>query len=358
MVIEYQHETIFFGRADQFLEEVGLDRYSRVIVLCDEHTKRLCLPLVKAVPGIREDGVFVMKAGESNKNLKTCQGLWGFLQAHKADRHSVLINLGGGVVGDLGAFCAATYMRGMDFIQIPTSVLAQVDASVGGKTGINFDHYKNLLGTFSRAAATCIDDRFLKTLPQREVENGFVEILKYALIADKELWKKLHGGQSPDLNEIPNVIKRSIEIKQNIVAKDPFEKGHRKVLNFGHTVGHALERLALSQNQDIRHGEAVAFGILAAVHLSVELMGLPKLQAREIEQVIRPHCNMIPGRNECDTLIDIMRSDKKNVKQEFRFTLLSTVGIAVPDVQVEAASIKNSILQSINSLEEMRSQFG
>ena len=345
--MKYQSDTIIFGSVSQLANHISWADYSSIFVLCDDNTVAACLPIFRSVLDIEITEVFVMPAGELNKNIQTCDHVWKSLLIAGADRHSLLINLGGGVVGDLGAFCAATYMRGIQYIQIPTTLLSQVDASVGGKTGIDFYHYKNLIGTFSQALATCIDCQFLKTLPARELKNGHVETLKHALIADKAFWSELAQQTTLEQNLAP-LVERSVGIKQNIVRQDPLEKGYRKVLNFGHTIGHALEHIALSQKQDIRHGEAIAFGIIAAAHLSVDNSGLSVDQARAIEQVLAKYCTFLPEASQCDALLTLMKSDKKNKGQAIRFTLLTDIGTAVVDRIVEEPSIKKSILHSID----------
>jgi 3-dehydroquinate synthase len=347
--MKYQRDMIYFGDIDQLMSDIHLNQYSSIFILCDENTVSACLPFFHQVFGQIEREVIVMGAGESNKNIGTCDHVWKSLLSAGADRHSLLINLGGGVVGDLGGFCASTYMRGIDFMQIPTTLLSQVDASVGGKTGVDFHHYKNLIGTFSQAKATYIDARFLTTLPPREMKNGLVETLKHALIADKELWVELANRQTPD-NETLAFIKRSVGIKQNIVQQDPLESGCRKVLNFGHTIGHALEHLALSQKLDIRHGEAVAFGMMAATWLSVWNGALSTESALAIEQVILPYCTVTPTPEQCEEMLHLMKSDKKNKGQEVRFTLLNEIGSAVFDQIVNVSSVKKSILQCIDTV--------
>ena len=344
-------EIISFEGMSSFDRLIDVRDYSSIFVLCDENTARDCLPLFNQYIKSSTYHLITITAGESNKTLETCQFVWQELLSHQADRHSLLINLGGGVVGDLGGFCAATYMRGMAFVQLPTSLLAQVDASVGGKTGVDFQHYKNLIGVFNRAQATIIDVGYLNTLPKREYEGGYVEIWKHALIADQNMWQSLISKPKEN-HDILQIIQNSVAIKQNIVEKDPFEKGYRKALNFGHTIGHAFENLALSQNKDIRHGEAVAFGILAAARLSQEYSGLAISAVDEIDNIIATHCSWLPDATECEELIRLVKSDKKHVGDQLRFTLLTEIGSASIDQHVTDGSIKNSILHSINAVQQ------
>ena len=339
-------ETISFEGLGAFNTVVNLDTYSQIFILCDQNTDLHCLPILDPILKGRVAKKIIIPAGEKFKTLDTCQAVWNFLLLHGADRHSLLINLGGGVVGDLGGFCASTYMRGMSYVQLPTTLLAQVDASVGGKTGVDFLRYKNIIGVFGQADATIIDSVFLKTLPMREFDSGMVEVLKHALIADQQAWTLLKESQKKDL-DVASLVKESVAIKQNIVEKDPFESGQRKALNFGHTVGHALENHALSQHVDIRHGEAVAFGILVAAHLSMEYTGLSSSAMDEIMRVVAPYMTYVPEKDDADMLIQLLRSDKKHVGTDLRFTLLSQIGHVEVDQTVKEASIKNSILQII-----------
>ncbi len=322
-------------------------RYSKVIVLCDSNTVEACLPYFNEQSQISMDHLIVIPAGERHKTLQTCSDVWQQLVDCGADRYTLLINLGGGVVGDLGGFCAATYMRGIDFIQVPTSLLAQVDASVGGKTGIDFNHYKNMVGVFAQSNAVYIDTAFLRTLPPAELRSGFVEMIKHALIADRAIWEDMQSWPTLSIDRLRTSIPQSVQIKHNIVVADPLESGLRKQLNFGHTVGHALERLILSRKQHIRHGEAVAFGIVVAIALSRLILNFSSVDARNIVDYIRPFCSQIPSNTDISSLIEIMRSDKKNKNQSIRFVLLKSIGEVCTDQEVDEQLIINCIEESI-----------
>ena len=233
--------------------------YSKIGVLMDENTKQHCYPLVlKMLPDHHSIEVL---AGEENKTLATCSTVWSRLTELGFDRHSLLIVLGGGVLGDLGGFCAATYKRGIDFVLLPTTLLAQVDASVGGKLGIDFLHYKNHIGLFQDPTITLIGTDFLKTLPEREMRSGFAEVIKHCLISDKVMWDTIRA-KGMDHQDWQSLIRHSVKFKSSIIEEDPKEAGLRKVLNFGHTVGHAVESYFLSKGNRIFHGEAIAIGMI------------------------------------------------------------------------------------------------
>ena len=235
------------------------------IILLDENTRRHCLPLLET----KNAELLEIESGEKNKHIQTCTQLWKTLIDLGADRHSLLINLGGGVICDIGGFVASTFKRGIDFIHIPTTLLAQADASVGGKTGVDFANLKNQVGVFSNPKAVFVFPQFLDTLDERQLRSGFAEIIKHALIRDKTLW---HTIQSVDVNDrsgLTDVISQSLQIKNDIVTDDPFEKGLRKILNFGHTIGHAVESVSLRQHKkQLLHGEAVAIGMICEAYLS------------------------------------------------------------------------------------------
>lgn len=346
--------NIWYDDYDRLREQLRRSDVSRIVVFCDENTARYCLPrLSEKLEDIPFDKV-VMLAGEEHKNLVTCEKAWHEWMMLGLDRHSVVINLGGGVVGDLGGFCAATYMRGIRFYQIPTTLLAQVDASVGGKTGVDFMDYKNMIGAFAQPTATLIDTAYLDTLPTREVRNGFVEMIKHAMIANAEQWKTFLTFDMPvQLEDIAPHIVDSIAIKQNIVTRDPLEKGERKVLNFGHTVGHALEHLQLSQSQDIRHGEAVAFGIMVALELSRRRGGLTDDQAYQAMNYVRNFMLLVPSTSEIDALIASLRHDKKNKDGVLQFSLLEKLGRANYNQRVEEPELRD-VLKTCISFAEAR----
>lgn len=307
----------------------------QLFVLTDSHTKVHCLPLFAESIGDFSYHLLTLEAGEVTKNLTSVQLVWDFLLKHRATREAVLVNLGGGMITDLGGFAAATYMRGIRFVNIPTTLLAMVDASSGGKTGFDYKGVKNAIGTFTPPLATLIHLDFLRTLPAEELLSGFAEMLKHALIASKEEWvnllqllqEELPHEQLVEALGSTGVLQASIAIKEKVVAQDPHETGLRKILNFGHTVGHAIESAALEHNA-LPHGYCVLWGMVAEVYLSVVKFGCPREVLQQLTQLMLQYY----GRPQCDCkqreqLIQRMYQDKKNsANQTPNFTLLRAVG--------------------------------
>lgn len=319
---------ITIGNATAALENLLTDTlYSKIGVLVDENTQRHCLPLLPAnLPKLEP---LVIAAGEVHKNLDTCRQVWSAMFDGGLDRHSLLINLGGGVIGDLGGFCAATFMRGIDFVQVPTTLLAQVDASIGGKLGVNLGAFKNGIGLFKNPFAVCIDPAFLATLPARELRSGLAEVAKHALIADHKMWASLRNLNDLQRTDWEALIQPAIRIKHQIVETDPKESGRRKILNFGHTIGHALESLALQQNRPLTHGEAIAAGIICESWLSHRMLGLPQSQLLEIQTFIQRFFQPFAfGNPDLPSLFQWMAKDKKNRAATPHFTLINPIGKA------------------------------
>ena len=304
-------------------------------MLTDSHTKVHCLPLFAESIGDFSYHLLTLEAGEVTKNLTSVQFVWDFLLKHHATREAVLVNLGGGMITDLGGFAAATYMRGIRFVNIPTTLLAMVDASSGGKTGFDYKGVKNVIGTFTPPLATLIHLDFLRTLPAEELLSGFAEMLKHALIASKGEWvnllqllqEELPHEQLVEALGSTGVLQASIAIKEKVVAQDPHETGLRKILNFGHTVGHAIESAALEHNA-LPHGYCVLWGMVAEVYLSVVKLGCPREVLQQLTQIMlqyygRPQCNC----KQREQLIQRMYQDKKNrANRTPNFTLLRAVG--------------------------------
>jgi 3-dehydroquinate synthase len=339
-------ENIFFCSANiesTLKEWLNKQSCSRVFILCDENTAKYCLPKISFLQG--KGLIFQIPAGEAYKNLETAQQVWSAMTAQYLDRNALCINLGGGVIGDLGGFCAATYKRGIDFIQIPTTLLAQVDASIGGKVGIDFEGYKNQIGLFASPKAVFIDTNFLETLPEKELLAGFAEIIKHCLIADKEMWDEIStkSWQEQDWQEL---VKHSVSFKNLIVEKDFQEKGVRKLLNFGHTIGHALESYFLSKNEKLLHGEAVAWGIIAETFLSYQKGFIEKEDLEEIQDFIafqfKESKKWLSDRD-VDEIVMLALQDKKNQNNEIRCTLLSEIGRGIIDVSVEEYELQEAI---------------
>ena len=271
------------------VQQLNKHEYSSLFVLVDENTEQHCLTRFLAHTELNPTSVLVMQAGEENKHLSTCEKLWNELSSLGADRNSALINLGGGVVTDLGGFVACTFKRGIDFYNIPTTLLSMVDASVGGKTGIDLGALKNQIGIIQEPQQVVIDSQWLSTLPLEEVRSGFAEMLKHGLIADANYWGELKDLVDLTPEVLSPYIKPSVAVKSEVVQEDPYEKGLRKILNFGHTLGHAIESyfLVTPSKQRLLHGEAIAIGIVLEAYLSIECCGLSPEEAKEIKLVFQ-----------------------------------------------------------------------
>ncbi len=310
----------------------------KVGLLVDENTKKNCLPKLS----IHRDLLIEIKSGEREKNLKTCDHIWNQLTDNSFTRKSLLINLGGGVIGDMGGFAATTYKRGIPFINVPTTLLSQVDASIGGKLGVDFNGLKNHIGVFQNPYAVIIDTDFLNTLPKKHVVSGYAEVVKHALIHDEVHWKDL---DSIDLESLDwdDIIPKSIAIKNHVVLKDPLESGYRKILNFGHTLGHAIESFYLDSKSPLLHGEAIAVGMILESYLSV-LLDMISLKDHE---VIRKHLMgrfdlpfVLPSYEQLDPFL---KQDKKNTKECISFSLLESIGVCTYDVFASTEHIRKSI---------------
>lgn len=328
----------------------GFERYIKdlhpttIFVLVDENTEKLCLHYILEYINTTIQ-VIRIPSGEQNKNIDFCQHIWANLLRNGADRHSLLINLGGGVIGDIGGFCAATYMRGINFIQMPTTLLSQVDASVGGKLGIDFLGFKNMVGLVKDPDAVFIFTAFLSTLPESQVKSGYAELLKHGLIADIKTWQMLsEQSQFKNLN-FEQLVYDSLLIKKNVTEKDPNEKGLRKILNFGHTVGHAVESYWMDSRTPLLHGEAIAIGMVSEAFLSYRLGNISEDELFNIRNaIIRLYGHHPKFVKPVEEIIDLMRLDKKNYDGEFRFSLLESVGKACYDIPVPKEAVEESFL--------------
>lgn len=325
------------------LNKIVQNDYSNqgTLIIVDENTAAHCLPILATSVDFGYKTIQI-PAGEVHKNIETCISIWAQMMARKLGRKSLVINLGGGVIGDMGGFCASTFKRGMDFIQIPTTLLSQVDASVGGKLGVDFQEVKNSIGLFKNPKAVLVMPQFLQTLPWRELRSGFAEMLKHGLIADAEQWENLRlinreGLQNRDWT---NAIGASIAIKQQVVEQDPFERGLRKSLNFGHTIGHAIESYFLKTDTPLLHGEAIAIGIVCESYLSHLKTDLPLSALNSIQTAITniyDHQH-IPV-SAFEDLIELMHQDKKNEGIHINFTLLNAIGDAAINQTANLAEI-------------------
>ncbi|GIV40299.1 MAG: 3-dehydroquinate synthase [Thermonema sp.] len=317
--------------------------YSQLFVLCDTHTQQHCYPLLQA--SLPTHHLISIPAGEAHKTLDTCRQIWEQLTAHAADRSALLINLGGGVLCDMGGFCAATYKRGIRFIHCPTTLLSQLDASIGGKLGVDFMGLKNHIGVFQDPLAVFIGTVFLQTLPSREITAGFAEHIKHLLIADEAGWQELLQADSLPIH--PATIARSLGIKAGIVAADPHEKGLRKALNFGHTIGHALESYFLQSRQALLHGEAVALGIKAEAYISLQRGYIQPGEYRQIAALIDAHYPAVTlNKEDMKAIATLCVQDKKNEGGKILCTLLGGIGKVRINEAVSKEEIEQALLQT------------
>lgn len=324
--------------------------HDRIFVLVDETTNKLCWSLVKDYLCLKDAQTIIIGATDRRKNLDTLVHVWESLQQGKATRHSLLINLGGGMVTDLGGFAASTYKRGINFINIPTTLLAMVDASVGGKTGINFGGLKNEIGVFNDAEFVLLDTNWLRTLDEANIRSGYAEMLKHGLIADDTMWAELINFNlaQPDLRQLASMLDKSVRIKERIVAEDPHEKGIRKALNLGHTFGHAFESWAMKR-QPILHGYAVAFGLIAELYLATTQTDFPTERMRQTVNFIRAYYGSLPITcNDYPELIELMHHDKKNRGNEINVTLLGGIG----DIRIDQTITEEDIKEALDFFRE------
>lgn len=325
---------------------LGEHSFSRIGILVDENTRSLCLPIIHDQVG--NATIIEIGSGENHKNLDTCEMIWNQLTEAFFDRHALLINLGGGVIGDMGGFCAATYKRGITFINIPTTLLAQVDASVGGKLGIDFRGYKNHIGVFQKPDHVLIDPLFLKTLPRRDLRAGFAEIIKHALIADGAYWPKI-SRHTFDQQDWTSHIKHSVKIKKQVVKEDPTETGLRKILNFGHTLGHAIESYFMDHpERNLLHGEAIAAGMIIESYLSQTILKLEEREVKEIQDyILSVFDKIIFSEKDIEPIINFSIQDKKNVKGIVNFSLLKKIGEATYNIPVSRSQMLEALVRYI-----------
>lgn len=308
---------------------IGRKNYDKVFILTDQHTHNLCMPVLNRANDLHQATEITIGAEDVHKNLDTLASVWMALCTQGASRHSLLINLGGGMVTDLGGFAASTFKRGIDYINIPTTLLSMVDASVGGKTGINFNGLKNEVGVFSPAVSVLIETEFLRTLDAHNFFSGYAEMLKHGLISTDRHWSELLAFDTEciDYGRLKELVGQSVQVKEDIVEQDPHEHGIRKALNLGHTIGHAFESLALAEDRPVLHGYAVAWGLVCELYLSHLKCGFPKEKMQQSIHFIRQNYGAFHF--ECrhyDRLYELMKHDKKNMAGIINFTLLSDVG--------------------------------
>ena len=322
----------------------------KVFVLLDETTERCCLPVVEEAVGLQDAKRIIIGATDTHKTLESLAHVWEELGSGGGTRHSLLINIGGGMVTDLGGFAASTFKRGINYINIPTTLLSMVDASVGGKTGINFRGLKNEIGVFNNASTVILDTQFLKTLDAENICSGYAEMLKHGLISDEKMWAELMNFEleQPDLRQLSRMVADSVAVKERIVTEDPTEQGIRKALNLGHTVGHAFESFALKR-QPVLHGYAVAWGLICELYLSCIKTGFPTDKMHQTVRFIKEHYGMMTIT--CDdypTLLELMTHDKKNVAGSINFTLVGGIG----DIRINQTATKEEIYEALDFYRE------
>ena len=373
-------------------QAIAETEHDRVFVLTDEITQECCLPKVAVLFAKHNATIITIRHDDTNKTLATLADVWTVLQRGGATRHSLLVNLGGGMVTDLGGFAAATFKRGINFINIPTTLLAMVDAAVGGKTGINFGGLKNEVGAFANARYVIVNTCFLDTLDTANLCSGYAEMLKHSLISNAQMWAEHVNFDilQPDLAELQRMVAASIAVKEHIVADDPHEHGIRKALNFGHTIGHALEEFSMQQpggavvstaptKQEAQkegavvsvrllplarartaptkqvtpgtllHGYAVAFGLIGELYISARKAGFPTARLHQTARFIRENYGAVAFT--CDdypTLLNLMRHDKKNTSDTINFTLLHDIG----DIRINQTATDEEIREALDFIRE------
>ena len=347
-VVYFQEET--YKQLNAYLAKT---KHSTIFILVDTNTHEHCLPKFM---GILETDlpieVIEIEAGEIEKNIETCSGVWNVLSELGADRKSLMINLGGGVVTDLGGFVACTFKRGISYINVPTTLLAMVDASVGGKTGVDLGNLKNMIGVISESEMVLVDTEYLKTLPPVELRSGFAEMLKHGLIQDADYWKRLIKIDELTTENLDNLIHESVVIKNNIVFEDPTEQNIRKYLNFGHTLGHAIESYFLthSEKTTLLHGEAIAIGMITEAYISKKILGLTDAELNEIsENFLKIYPKVTIEKADYQPIIDLLIFDKKNEGGKVLFVLLTKIGEAKYNCEVSQELLVES-LDYYNSL--------
>ena len=346
--------SIHYGQQglNALVKQLQAKDYSSLFVLTDTNTNLHCLAQFQSYTGLTHLQILTMRDGEEHKHLSTCELLWQELSERGADRNSALINLGGGVVTDLGGFVACTFKRGIDFYNVPTTLLSMVDASVGGKTGIDLGPLKNQIGIIQEPQMVVVDSRWLNTLPFEELRSGFSEMLKHGLTADVHYWNTLKSVADLTPESLSPYIERSVAIKSEVVLKDPKEKHWRKILNFGHTLGHAIESHFLTHPDKKRllHGEAIAIGMITEAYLSIAYSGLSVREAEEIRSVFdRWFPKIVLTEADQKSILTLLRHDKKNKGDKIRFVLLERIGTPQIDLEIDQKAFDEAFSFYINT---------
>lgn len=335
-IIYFENDS--FSQLNSYLKQ---NAFSKLFVIVDNHTFEYCYPLLaeNCLP-VQNAEIIELESGEQNKNLDTTLLVWQTLSELKADKNALIINLGGGVISDLGGFIASIYKRGISFIHIPTTLLAMADASVGGKNGVDLGNIKNQLGTITQPNAVIIYPPFLNTLDSRHLKNGMAEVIKMALIADKKLMADI-SAKKKNLDEI---IHTSVSLKAAIVKKDPLDKGIRKILNFGHTIGHAIESTLLGTKQELLHGEAIAIGMIIEAFISFDLKLISKNELAKVIDLIKPHYKLLKfTKAQYKFILNYIQHDKKNTNNSVRMSLINGLGSCTYNLEVNQTQIDNAL---------------
>ena len=343
-------EKIKIDALENFTTElITLSKNKKIFILCDNNTEQCADYLKSKMPFFSGAYTFQINSGENSKNLKTANKIWSFLSFNNANRNDLLLNIGGGLITDIGGFVASTYKRGIPYINISTSLLGMIDASIGGKTGINFNDIKNQIGVFSYPELVICDPYFLNSLPKEELISGFAEALKHGLVFNKKYWNYCSSSKLEEL-DISKIITDSITIKSKIVKLDPQEKNERKLLNFGHTFGHAIETLLLKKKKPTLHGFAVAFGIVVESYISYELNLLKERDYIEIKHTIEQTFPKLTFSNaDILELLEFMKNDKKNNSNEINFTLIKEIGVGMVNNNIKESQVKLLLEKYIQS---------
>ena len=350
---EYNASIIVTRELENELGKI-LTRYpeDKVFLITEQNCDKLCVPLISQTPGFGNFKKVVIPAGEENKKLSSVEKIWLFLSQNGADRKSLVVNLGGGMLTDLGSFAASTMKRGMDFVNIPTTLLAQVDASVGGKTGFNFNGLKNEIGVINQPNTVLIDTRFLQTIDSQNFISGYAEMIKHGLINSPEHLEEVRKFdlKNIDFESLRGIIARSVAIKDAFVFRDPNERNIRKALNFGHTIGHAFESSALETDHPILHGYAVAYGMIAELYLSYKMCNLPFFILNQLSDwLITIYGKYAIHESQFESFYQLMTHDKKNEGKRVNFTLIPSIG----EVAIDQNCSKDLIFEALDYYKQM-----
>ena len=330
---------------------IGSQKAESVFVLTDENTQRLCLPTLMLSQKLKGCHFITIPSGDEHKNIDSAVEIWNYLSENGATRKSLMINLGGGVITDIGGFTASTFKRGIRYINVSTTLLGAVDAATGGKTGINFLGLKNEIGVFAPAESVLINVDFFRTLDDKNIRSGFAEMVKHALIDSSEEWENVlkFNLETIDFGKLKLLLDRTIRIKERIVEKDPFEANIRKALNLGHTFGHAFESWSYKTGKPALHGYAVMWGLLCELYLSFIKLDFPKEELLRLKYLIKEYYGTFEfSCKEYDSLFELMTHDKKNDSKEINFTLLAGVG----DIHINQTATKEEIFECFDYYRE------